>query len=290
MSVRGRTDRNFRRASVKPGRRRRLRPRVSWAVVRRALMALLLVIGIQQAVVFVFSTPLLRVDRIAVHGNAKLSNGQIQALMDDIRGTNIFLADLTGAKDRLAAAPWIRDVGLRRVLPSTVEVFVSERRPVGLCRLGDQLYLIDETGTIIDQFGPQYAEFDLPIIDGVVPAPGGRKGHIDRRRVELAARVISAIGRNRDVAARLSQVDVTNLHDAVVLLENDQALLHLGTDQFLERVQSYLELSGALRERVAEIDYVDMRFDRLVYVRPAPATTRRPQRREPARAIGARQF
>jgi cell division septal protein FtsQ len=101
--------------------------------------------------------------------------------------------------------------------------------------------------------------------------------------------VISAIGRNRDVAARLSQVDVTNLHDAVVLLENDQALLHLGTDQFLERVQSYLELSSALRERVAEIDYVDMRFDRLVYVRPAPAT-RRPQRREPARAIGARQF
>ncbi|CAN5640057.1 hypothetical protein BH24ACI4_BH24ACI4_03390 [soil metagenome] len=289
MSVRGRTDRNFRRASVKPGRRRRLRASVSWTVVRRALTALLLAIGIQQAAVFVFSTPLLRVDRIAVHGNVKLSNGQIQALMDDIRGTNIFLADLAGAKHRLTAAPWIRDVGLRRVLPSTVEVFVSERRPVGLCRLGDQLYLIDETGTIIDQFGPQYAEFDLPIIDGLVPGPGGRKGTIDRRRVELAARVISAIGRNRDVAARLSQVDVTNLHDAVVLLENDQALLHLGTDQFLERVQSYLELSSALRERVAEIDYVDMRFDRLVYVRPAPAT-RRPQRREPARAIGARQF
>lgn len=289
MSVRGRTDRNFRRARVKPGRRKPLRPRVSWTVVRRVLMAVLLALGIQQAVVFVFSTPLLRVDRIAVHGNVRLSNSQVQALMEDIRGTNIFLADLTGAKHRLASAPWIRDVGLRRVLPSTVEVFVSERRPVGLCRLGDELYLIDETGTIIDQFGPQYAEFDLPIIDGLVPAPGGRKGTIDRGRVELAARVISAIGRNRDAAARLSQVDVTNVHDAVVLLENDRALLHLGTDNFLERVQSYLELSSALRERVAEIDYVDMRFDRLVYVRPAPAT-RRPPRRGPAPAGGPRQF
>ena len=38
-------------------------------------------------------------------------------------------------------------------------------------------------------------------------------------------------------------MDVSDAHDAVVLLDEDSALLHLGDDKFLERVQSYLELS-----------------------------------------------
>jgi cell division septal protein FtsQ len=81
--------------------------------------------------------------------------------------------------------------------------------------------------------------------------------------------VIAALGRSQPIASRLSQVDVTDAHVAVVLLDGDSALLHLGDDKFLERVQSYLELSPALRDRVTEIDYVDLRFDPRVYVQPA---------------------
>ena len=39
--------------------------------------------------------------------------------------------------------------------------------------------------------------------------------------------------------------------------------------KFLERLQSYVDLAPALRERVSEIDYVDLRFGERVYVRPA---------------------
>jgi cell division septal protein FtsQ len=45
--------------------------------------------------------------------------------------------------------------------------------------------------------------------------------------------------------------------------------VHLGTEKFIERVQSYIDLIPALRERVPEIDYVDLRFDERVYVRPS---------------------
>jgi cell division septal protein FtsQ len=54
----------------------------------------------------------------------------------------------------------------------------------------------------------------------------------------------------------------------VLLLDGDTALLHLGDDEFLERLQSYVDLAPALRERVPDIDYVDLRFDSRVYVRP----------------------
>ena len=275
MPVKAPAERNFRRASAKVARRRRFRPRLSWTVARRVLSLLLFVFGIYQSLAFAFTTPLLRVNRISVHGNVRLSSGEVQALVDDLRGTSILRVDLEAFRRRLIESPWIAEVGLRRVLPSTVEVFVSERRPIGLCRMGPDLYLVDETGTVIDLFGPQYAEFDLPIVDGLVsPGGGGTQGAIDPARAELAARVIAELGRNQQIAGRLSQIDVSDAHDALVMLEGDTALLHLGEDRFLERVQSYLDLSPALRERVSDIDYVDLRFESRVYVRPAATSGR----------------
>jgi cell division protein FtsQ len=282
VSVKAPVERNFRRARVKPGKRKRVRPRVSRTVIRRVLVVLLFLFGVYQAVSLAFTAPMLRVAKITVRGNVRLSSGQVQALVDDLRGTSILRADLDAFRRRLIESPWVADVGLRRVLPSTIEIFVRERRPVGLCRLGQELFLVDETGVVLDQFGPQYAEFDLPIIDGLL-TPAGKKGgqtSIDPDRADLAARVIASIGRSPSIARRLSQVDVSDRQDAVVLLEGDEALLHLGDDKFLERVQSYLELSGTLRERVSDIDYVDLRFDERVYVRPAGDSGKRPASRE----------
>jgi cell division protein FtsQ len=292
MRVSAPAERNFRRARVKPAKRTRFRPRLSWGIGRRVAIVALLIVGVYTTVTLAFTTPLLRVKKIAVRGNVRLSSGQVQALVEDLRGTSILRVDLDAFRRRLNDSPWVATVALRRVLPSTIEVFVSERRPVGLCRLGQDLYLVDETGVVIDQFGPQYAEFDLPIIDGLVnpsTSPGGAPGAIDPRRAELAARAIASLARNAQVSSRLSQVDVTDVHDAVVLLEGDSALLHLGHDKFLERVQGYLDLATALRERVVDIDYVDLRFDQRVYVRPA-RDERPAGRRQRERGPAVRKF
>ena len=72
----------------------------------------------------------------------------------------------------------------------------------------------------------------------------------------------------------MSQIDVHDARDAVVLLESDPAMLHLGDDRFVERLQNYVDLSSALHARVPEIDYVDLRFDERVYVRPVGGTAR----------------
>lgn len=273
MSVKAPAEKNFRRAKVRPGSRKpgagRLAWLVSWRVARWALAGVFVAYAAYRGTNLVLQAAGLQVRRITVHGNVRLSSGEVRAIVDGLRGTSILTADLPGYRRRLMESPWVADVALRRVLPSTVEVFVSERRPMGLCRLGNTLYLIDHGGTLIDEFGPQYAEFDLPIIDGLVRAPATGQPSIDEGRAELAARVIEALSARKDIAQRISQIDVTDAHDAVVLLQDDAALLHLGEERFLERVQSYVDLAPALRQRVPDIDYVDLRFDERVYVRPA---------------------
>src|SRR5262249_54549000 len=86
---------------------------------------------------------------------------------------------------------------------------------------------------------------------------------------DLAARLILALRAKPAVARRLSQVDVTNPHNAAVIVNDDRALIYVGEDRFLARLESYFGLAAALRERVAEIDYVDLRFEDRIYVRPA---------------------
>jgi cell division septal protein FtsQ len=81
--------------------------------------------------------------------------------------------------------------------------------------------------------------------------------------------VIASLRPKPQIARRLSQIDVADLHNALVILNGDPAVVQLGDDQFLPRLQSYLDLAATLRERVPDIDEVDMRFDDRVYVRPA---------------------
>ena len=61
-----------------------------------------------------------------------------------------------------------------------------------------------------------------------------------------------------------------------------------GNERFVERLQSYYELAPALRERVPDIDYVDLRFDERVYVRPAREGRSPPGRRKTAPAKSGR--
>jgi cell division protein FtsQ len=264
-------DRRFRRAHVKPARRKRTWRALAWPAIRYGLVAAVASLAVYRGVQVSANAHLLQVNRIVVHGNERLSKGEVLAVLSGLRGESLLWTDLEAWRRRLLSSPWVRDAALRRSLPATVDVVVSERQPIGIGRInGGDMYLVDERGVIIDQYGPQYADLDLPIIDGL--AAVNQDGSLtDERRADLAARLMTALRAKPQVARRVSQIDVTDLHNAAVILSGDPAVIQLGEDQFLPRLQGYLELAPALRERVADIDYVDLRFDDRIYVRPASA-------------------
>ena len=252
---------------MRPPRRRR-----AVAIVRGAVHGLLLAavvaLGIRWGPTLVDRSAHLRIDTVAVKGNRYLSSGEVAALLGPLQGVSILLADLEVHRRRLLASGWVEAATLRRLLPSTVEVTVEEREPVGLARVAGRLYLIDDTGTVIDEYGPAFTGLRLPIIDGLAP----RRAHgrdADRQRARLVARLTAALRSRPDLSERVSQIDVADAHDAVVLLNDDPTLLHLGRERFAERLDRYLELAPTLHAQVRELDYVDLRFERRVYVRPA---------------------
>lgn len=261
-------DRRFRRAHVKPARRRFNWGAVVAPVAKAAVLIALVAYAAWRGAAVVSHARLLQVDRISVRGNERLSQGDIVALLNGLRGESLLWTDLDVWRRRLLASPWVLDASLRRSLPSTIEVAIAERRAVGIGRIGGDMFLVDEGGQPIDQYGPEYADLDLPIIDGLPAAARDTDSGTDSRAA-LAVRVIAALKPQPDIAGRLSQIDVSDVHDATVIINGDPAVIHLGEDRFLPRLQSYLQLAPTLRDRVADIDYVDLRFDDRIYVRPA---------------------
>jgi cell division septal protein FtsQ len=268
------SDKRFRRAQVTQTRRRAWVP--SWRVLAAAVAACVLAgYGVYRAAGLRPVKEALTVSRISVSGASRMAPGEVLALLDGLRGESLVTTDLEAWRQKLLGSPWVADAAMRRVFPGTVAVAVEEREPLGLGRIGPSLYLIDRTGTIIDEFGPGYAQLDLPVIDGLGAALGERGTLVDEGRAALAGRLLAELQAHPDLASRVSQIDVSDVRDAVVVLKDDTALVRVGQERFAERVRTYVELAPRLREEVPAIDYVDLRFDERIYVGPLRGTPRR---------------
>ena len=257
-------DRRFHRARVKPTRKRRRVTAIAISLAKYGLPLAALLFVAYQGIAAIGQAAVFQIAAINVTGNQRMSADAVRGVLKGLVGTNIMAADLEHWRGQLQATPWIREATFKRSLPSTLDVVVAEREPIAIGRLNNRLYLIDERGVAIDEYGPEYSDFDLPIVDGLQSSAADAGG-----RPELVARLVTALRAKPSVAERLSQIDVSDAHNAAVIVTGDPAKIFVGEDRFLQRLESYLGLAAALRERVPDIDYVDLRFDDRIYVRPS---------------------
>ena len=281
MAVKAPADKRFKRGRVKTPRKAARR----WTALIRPLVKWTLVLGILgyttgRALALVTESPALRISHVAVQGQRHLSAGDVRSRVRMLEGANIVRADLDAARRRLLGSPWIADATLRRQLPATIEIAIEERQPVALARFArGGLQLIAEDGMVLGPVGAAQAGFDLPIADGLTPVPGrslsgpgvgvGIPARVDPERAGLIGRLVESLRQEDGLLALVSEVDVTDVEDAVVLLGDDPARVHLGHEDFARRVRAYRDLAPTLLQHVDAIDSADVRYDGRVFVRPA---------------------
>jgi cell division protein FtsQ len=267
-------DKRFRRPDVRPGRNRRFSQRVVRLIGTGLIIAALAGLGALASSQVVHAR-FLAVDSVRVHGNQRLSIAEINTVAESVRGQSLLLVDLEQFRSQLLKSTWVASVSLRRILPSTLEVRIVEREPVAIARLRQQLYLVDDNGVIMEAYGPQHGDLDLPIVDGMAPDGDVTGTSIDPARAQLVSRFLSALAERQELRRSVSQVDVSRDSNVAVLLEGDAALLYLGDTQFVERLRTYLEIRPTLAERMSDVDYVDLRYGQRVIVKDRAVRTQR---------------
>ncbi len=247
MKVKAPSEKNFRRAKVKPGRAKRSRSRIGWKVARHVAALMLFCYASYRAVDLVVRAAPLQVGRIVVTGNVRLSSAEVQALTHGLYGRSILTADL----DCLPAPPARVALGGGRSAssrPALDNRGTRRRATADWDQQAGESALSDRSIRHGDRRVRSAATASSICRSSMGSSGRRRRGKpaIDAERAELAARVIDSVSTRKAIARRLSQIDVSDLHDVVVLLEGDSALLHLGEERFVERLQSYLEVASAL--------------------------------------------
>ncbi len=113
---------------------------------------------------FLYTTPLLGIDDIVVLGNERVSKEDIINMAGISRGENLFVVDTKDIIARVMKEPWIDGTEVRKRIPNTIIIEVSERRPLAIVNAGG-LHLMDRKGVVFKSISPR-DDIDLPIISG----------------------------------------------------------------------------------------------------------------------------
>ena len=187
---------------------------------RRRLRRITLVLALVALVVLALvatRTPLLDVDRVTVAGNERTSVDDVRNAAGIRLGEPLLSIDLGTVASRVEELPWVASADVTRSWPSTVKIQVTEREPVAVVQVTNDLaamidvifnllvYFVVTANfalvqpslavdaprigkALVDLIGGEVPKFDEPAILGAletearyIGAVGSRKTNADRR-------------------------------------------------------------------------------------------------------------
>jgi len=181
-------------------------------------------------------------------------------------GSSLFDLDLVLLKGTLLAEPWIRDVNLRKEYPDTLAVQVIERRPVAVLAGRQAEAIVDETGTVLEQW-PNGGEIPnqwsrLPVIHGVEAVSLREGASAASQRFAAALEIFHAASSPAEPGLDL---DVSRWDD--VRVQRHGYWLRFGEGRFDEKWRRFLSVENEIERRHEGVREVDLRFPDQVVVR-----------------------
>jgi cell division protein FtsQ len=116
-----------------------------------------------------------------VEGTRRLTSKQVAQVARLHKGMNVMAVNLSVARRRLLAHPWIAEAEVRREIPARLYISIREHSPLAIVDLGRK-YLINEKGKVFKEWTDSDPK-QLPLISGLQLS--------DLRRHESAAAAVS---------------------------------------------------------------------------------------------------
>jgi len=202
---------------------------------------------------------------VELRGLTRIEPGDIEAMLEDLKGQNIILAPLNNCEARIEAHPRVKLVSVRRVLPDRIVCEVEEREPVALI-FTDRFMEVDQSAMIMAE--DDYAALlDLPIITGL-ESEEVRPGRISKSRdLALALHALELCRTLGDgLVEDISELSVSRNGITIKSLSNDCSIV-LGHEDYEKRLKKYFFLRDTIKDRDREPRLIDLRFNDQIVVR-----------------------
>lgn len=237
--------------------------------VARGLLGFVMVVAIGGGVAwgarrYVKTSPRFAVSEIITTGAKHRSPEELATVAGVAKGQNVFSTDLTRARARLVADPWVSEATLARQLPGTIFLHVVEHEAGGIVATNDgtpkaaggETYLVTREGALIKRLEAGDPT-DLPVVTGVVlrQLVDDREGaaRTVRRALDLAADY-----EHSPLARRspLEEVHVETNGEMTLVVGKHAVMLHMGAPPYRRKLAQAVRVVAELDRRGAKPDSI----------------------------------
>jgi cell division septal protein FtsQ len=247
-----------------PYRRRlfmaRHRRRSIWLRLAKPLFGALLLVGSPAALLaWVLTSPEFALREISVETGERVDEVWAQQALSGLVGSSMFELSAPEIEWLLTDHPWIKNVSVRKRLPDQLHVEIEERQPVALLRREGALEFIDTEGEAFTRFDPTAGSTDLLLLSGTTD-PAALLAAMDtaRRFTELEP----------EWGGELSEVEVLNERDFRFYTAALPFPLVVSSDRLEKTLPELRTHLRSMREHLAGVGAIDLRFDRFIVVQP----------------------
>jgi cell division protein FtsQ len=223
-------------------------------------------------------------EQVQVAGNQYVPRGRVLEIFSADRNRSVLRIPLNERRRQLETIPWVEQATVRRALPNSIEVEITERTPIAFLREGSDLALVDAHGVILDR--PLKANFHFPVITGI-----GADMPIEDR--ELRMQMFAGFSQQVEAAhagamEQVSEVDLTEAKDLRATISGLQVVntsggaaandawgnadapivVHFGDSDFQSKYLTVLNDMNQWRAAAGRVESVDLRFNGEAVVNP----------------------
>jgi cell division protein FtsQ len=218
--------------------------------------------GLAKGYVLLITTSEFDIQTTRVESKHEFVAGDVRALADPARLGNLLALDIGKLERLVESHPWVREARLRKVFPSEVRIEITEREPAAVLKSGESLVVVAEDGVVLGR-PADGADLGLPLL-----TDDGRFRDRYHEKLALAWRCLKSL--TAEELASVEALDVTRLDSPGLTLKGQPTRIILGPERFSEELREYLANKDAWETQSGPLEYVDLRFEDRVYLKPLP--------------------
>ena len=180
-------------------------------------------------------TPIFTVDSIEVKGNSHYSSEEIISMGHAVPGKNIiYHSDKASIKEYLELNPYIKSAEVKRKLPSTLVITVSERTQMMALKYDDDYLILDREGVLLQK---SRTKPKLTLIEGNVITRIKLGEPLGTQNEEIIEKSVELMQAMADNDLYFVKVDMSDLH-SVKAYVYDSLTIRTDYDKLLENIKN----------------------------------------------------
>ena len=208
---------------------------------------------------FIFNSSFCNIENVIIKGNDCLSEDRIFCKSGIQLGENIFKLDLIKSKGSLMQEPWIKEVEIKRVIPSKIIISIKERKPAVIVHTGEEYFFFTKEGIVLSKIDRSEEGFDLPLILGleldetkigeIISKPGFRTALESINSAEVI------------LPKKFCRVEILSPDDFMICNEDDTLKVRVnGPEGVINKENLLREALEKIEREKLLVEYIDIRF------------------------------